>query len=97
MTAELPLTDEEELALALLLWRALRADFGKSGSMGEAVASNLPVTEKAEALARKFGVRREFFELLVKLPVLSIAVTNLDNDGKAKPAKAKPKNRRVRR
>jgi len=77
-----PLTGKEELALAILLWRSLRATFNFSGNMDNAVGETLVVNEESEKLAVSAGVRKEYYELLVLLPVLDITVKNLDRGGK---------------
>lgn len=79
-----------ELALAILLWRAMRADFGRThGDLGAAVEAGLVVTEAAERLADLAGCRAEFYALMAELPVLNVRVENLDGGGKAKPVPKK--------
>lgn len=81
------MTEKEELALAILLWRSMRAGFDHPGLVTNVVRDNETVTEQAEAMAIRVGVKDEFFQLLIVLPVLDIEVKNLDNEGKRKPRK----------
>lgn len=73
-----PLTDAEEIALALLLWRALRGEFGRTGNLLALAVENIEVNGRTEALAIKCGVREEFYKLLVELPVLEVKCKSLD-------------------
>ena len=59
---ELSKAGKEELALAFVLWK----DFKSQGKM------DIKIMKQAVSFADRFGVRKEFEELLSKLPPLKI-------------------------
>lgn len=66
-------SDEEEIALALLLWKFLRSHYvlSTSGTRSHATDES---PFKVLDLAKKCGVSREFFKLLMKFPVTKITI-----------------------
>lgn len=76
------MTDKEELALAILLWRNLRSDNHIAKEVNAALPNRLRFTECATDLAIRFakqcGVKDEFFRLLFELPVMTIEVKELE-------------------
>ncbi len=74
------MTDNQELALALLLWRAWRSKMPavapRGTNLNTQIGNTLDVSDAAIHLAKKYGVRDEF--LLFALPVITVQVVELE-------------------
>lgn len=70
--------DNREIAFALVLWKAARSKFMKYNMLfpqkeAEAAAN------RAIELAKKCGVKDEFFEILFKLPLIQMTISLPDS------------------
>jgi hypothetical protein len=79
-----PLTDKEEVALALLLWKFYRSEYQARGGAAAGMGGNL-ITDRhvdncltALRLAKLVGVRDEFLRLMTEIPVMQIRVAELE-------------------
>lgn len=84
-----PLTMQQEMALAVILWRAVRfaysgeRDIIKCGTNREGDKANRPhqedkVNDTAIAMAERMGVKKEFFEWLFEFPVFKLYLLGLE-------------------
>lgn len=83
-----PLTIQEEMALAVVLWRAVRFSYqnerileGPQDRMDATIGnprSPEQVNDTAIEMAKRMGVKEEFFEWLWKFPVFKLYLAGLD-------------------
>ena len=76
------LTDEEELALAILLWKGWRGKpsgttYGSSG--GRYVSNEMEdAAYRALQLAKRFGVSEQMLRIMNDVPIMSVQVRELE-------------------
>lgn len=84
-----PLTMQEEMALAIILWRAVRFSYqndrilSRNKGQNKSVIVGTPrspeqVNDTAIEMAKRMGVKEEFFEWLWKFPVFKLYLAGLD-------------------
>ncbi len=80
------MTDRQEIALALVLWKslrchgALRITGGREGGLnsGDPTYESVAAGDNAIRLAGVCGVKDEFFELLFALKLVKISLTKME-------------------
>ena len=72
------MTDKEELALAVLLWKFLRFEYDGKGLPCQVGIGDVAVAEKSIDLAKQAGCLNEYMALLVRVPVTNIRCEELE-------------------
>lgn len=83
------MTPEQEIALAVVLWKAFRQKTAirkrTCGAMKAQVTVNEEVAASALAMAKRLGVKDEFLALLFQMPVLGATFTEVESWEKTCP------------
>lgn len=84
------LTDKEEIALALVLWKFWRSRPKFGGHRAQITPDMEAVANKSLELAKLAGVKKEFFDLLFELPVIRVKCKELDKWVGVRPCVGSP-------
>lgn len=79
------LTDSEELAFALVLWKLFRQNIAAYSQTSKGIPFGITVESemnayRAMSLARKFGVSKEFMEVMMMVPVAHVELKWKDHE-----------------
>jgi hypothetical protein len=69
------MTNNDELALALLIWKNYRQKHCLGRAYG---CNNIDIAEHILDLAKSIGVKDEFLNLMMDVPVMEIKITELE-------------------
>lgn len=72
------MSDEDELALALVLWKSLRVHTAFGGPGNHPTAESEAHGETAIRLAKKIGVSEQFFAMLFRLNLVTVALKPIE-------------------